>query len=78
MNVGLSFNPAMFSRATMGPSQAQVNAQASVSSGSDYARDCVVINSNRQKAAKLVGNRVGKKRVLDKAGVTKVAAAKKR
>ena len=77
MNVGMSFNPALFALGKQ-PSSSQINAQAAVTGGVQSARDSVVRESRQAKAMKLVGNQVGLKKVLDKAGITKVASAKKR
>ncbi len=77
MNVGMSFNPAMFALGKA-PSGSQINAQAAVTGGVQTARDSVVRETRQSKAMKLVGNQAGLKKVLDKAGITKVAGAKKR
>ena len=79
MNVGLGFNPAAFARTSNAPTQSQVNSQAAAGSGSAFARDSVVRTSNKQKSMRAIGlGIVGTKKVLDKAGVTKVAGARKR
>lgn len=79
MNVGLGFNPAAFSRASNAPTQSQVDKQAAAGSGNAFARDSVVRSSNRRKSMRAIGlGIVGTKKVLDKAGVTKVAGTRKR
>jgi hypothetical protein len=78
MNLSMAFNIGALARTVKGPSQAQVNQQVSQGAGSSFARDSVTRKSHRQNALNMIGARVGTKRVLDKAGVTKVAAPKKR
>lgn len=79
MNIGLGLNPAAFSRATTGPTQAQVSGQVQSGGGSTTARDKLSKSENRRRAMQAVGlGVVGTRRVLDRAGVTKVAGAKKR
>ena len=69
MNVGFAFNPAAFARSTTAPTQAQVNAQVSSGSGSDFARDRVVRGNDRTKSLAMVGARTSRK------GIEKKAAA---
>lgn len=79
MNVGLGFNPAAFARVSNSPSQSQVNSQAAAGSGNAFARDSVVRTSSRRKSMRAIGlGIVGTKKVLDRAGVTKVAGTRKR
>ncbi len=78
MNVGLGFNPMAFARVASATQNTQAQTQAVAhAGGNEFARDCVVRNSHRAKSMRLVGARVGQKKVLDKAGVTKPTAAKK-
>jgi len=75
MNLALAFSPAALSRATVGPSQAQVNAQVAAGSGNAFSRDSVVRTTHRRDSMRAVGlGLVATKRVLDRAGTTKVAA----
>jgi hypothetical protein len=80
MNVGLGFNPAAFSRASMGPSQAQVQAQGTMTGASAAygAQDKMTREKARESAMKAIGQVTSRKKVTDKAGVTKVTGAKKR
>lgn len=59
------------------PSQAARDLQLASGGGSDVARDRIVRNDQRSRALRLTGARVGTKRVLDQAGVTKPAAARR-
>ena len=78
MNLGFSLNIANIFRSSAAPTQAQVNQQVSSGAGSAFARDSVSRKGQKRKALNAIGARVGTKKVLDRAGVTKVAAAKKR
>ncbi len=64
----------------LGSSQQQVNQQVAVTGGAaaTQTQDQLVKDKHRAQSLRLVGNKVGERRVLDKAGVTKVCAAKKR
>ena len=77
MNIGFGFNPAAIMKAIKGPSQAQVNQQAATGAGSTSARDSVAKSDQRKKAMHAVGAKVGERKVLDLAGITKPAAAKR-
>lgn len=74
MNVGLAFNPAAFARPTNAPTQAQVNAQVATGSGSDFARDRVSNNSQRERSMSHMLGKISAKKVTLKA--TQVAAKK--
>ena len=79
MNVGLAFNPAAFATVGSAPSQAKINQQVAMTGASAAynAQDRLVKDSHRSASLKLVGSRVGQKKVLDKAGVTKPSSVKK-
>ncbi len=79
MNVGMGMNLAAFARVGGAPSQAQVNAQVAVAGAAcaHQAQQDRMEKSGRQQSMKLVGAKVAVKKVLDKAGVTKPAGAKK-
>ncbi len=79
MHIGFGLNPAAFSRATTGPTQAQVNAQISTGGGSMTARDKLVKSDRRRRSMRAVGlGLVSSRRALEQAGVTKASAAKNR
>lgn len=74
MNIGLGLKAAVFAR-SQGATQAQVNQQAAVASGSNTARDKVTRDRHRDRALKLLGGSRASQRVA--AVATKVAATKK-
>ncbi len=78
MNVALAMNLTALPRPSTAPSQAQVNAQVQQGAGSDGSRDRLVRCGDRARSMLLIGAKVAARSVLDKAGITKVAAAKKR
>ena len=77
MNVGLAFNPAAFAMSSMTNNTAKATQAAAIAGGTEFARDKMVKSSQRRRSMNLVGAKVSQKRVLDKAGVTKPAAAKR-
>jgi len=64
-------------RPTAAPSQGAQNLQLAQGGGNDLVRDRIVRADNRQKSLALTGAKVGTRRMLDRAGVTKPASAKK-
>ncbi|MBI5509202.1 MAG: hypothetical protein HY903_10650 [Deltaproteobacteria bacterium] len=79
MNIGFGMNPAAFARVGGAPSQAQLNQQVAMTgaSSASQAQQDRMEKTQRQTSAKLVGNAVATKKVLDKAGVTKPGGVKK-
>lgn len=79
MNIGFGMNPAAFARIGGTPTQAQVNQQVAMTGAATgfQAQDRMVKDSGRQASMRAVGGKVAQKKVLDKAGVTKPAGAKK-
>ncbi len=63
-------------RPTAEPSREAQALQIAQGGGNDFARDRIVRNDSRARARAVTGVRVGTKRMLDRAGVTKPAAAK--
>jgi hypothetical protein len=76
MNLGFGSLASIF-RPTGAPSQQQLNQQVAIGGGAETARDKLVRDVQRSRALKLTGAKVGERKVLDKAGVTKPAAAKR-
>ncbi len=75
MNLGFGSIAALF-RPT-GPTQAQVNQQIALGGGNEVVRDKMVRDERRSRAMHLTGKERAKKVMLDKAGVTKPAGAKR-
>ncbi len=79
MTLGSSLGSAIASllRPTAEPSRDAQALQLAQGGGSDFARDRIVRNDSRARALAVTGVRVGTRRMLDRAGVTKPAAAKR-
>ena len=79
MSLSLGFNLANVFKVG-GPTQQQVNQQAAITGGAAavQTQDRMIKDKHRSESLRLVGHKVGERRVLDKAGITKVASAKKR
>lgn len=76
--MNLSFgNIVQLFRPSAGPTQGQLNQQIAQGGGSENARDRMVKDERRNRSMKMTGNRVAQSQMLDKAGVTKPAAAKR-
>ena len=77
MQLNLALNPLAALRAMVQPSSEKV-AQQAVLAGASNVRDKLVRETHQKKSMQLVTGRVTQRNVLDKAGVTKISAAKKR
>lgn len=80
MNVGFGLNLGALVRGFTGADQGKINQQAAMTGAAAnlQGQDRIVKTAQRERSMRLVGNGVGQRNVLDKAGVTKVAASKKR
>jgi hypothetical protein len=76
MNLGFGGIASLF-RPTALPSQQALNQQVAVGGGNEMVRDRIDRDHKSRDALKVTGAKVGTKKVLDKAGVTKPAAAKR-
>lgn len=76
MNLSFSSIASLF-KGQSGLSQSQVNQQIAVGGGNEVVRDRMVRDERHNRSLRLTGSRIAQRQMLDKAGVTKPAGAKR-